>query len=245
MFQSSPPAGAAPLQTLQRIPQDKPLPVAPLVLQKTTKALAPPPLETVKTAAIPSAVAPAAPVSVQTKPPEGINAPVLEKVVKALSTTPRPTGPAALRPTWPDHTQNAPIIAVPQTVPSRIEDPRGMYMVNCEIMTLGPNADSPAKSSSVIHGLFSFDRVMNMPGKDVTDKLINWTLTKILPESLPPFLKMGVGMGTANMKVSYPVAGGNPDLVATIEINSSDEKRKYRTVTIRRFKPDVITALEL
>lgn len=243
MFQpSNPPTGVAPLQTMQRIPQDKALPLTP-TLQKTTK-----PATT-----IPKAVE--APTSVQTKTPEGFSAPTLERVTKAFS------GPAAinaavntgaLRPSWPDHTQAAHKIEItPKSTPiveaaKRVEDPRGLFMVSCDILTLGVTNVNQTKLRQVVHGILTFDKVMCLPGKDATDKLINYTLEKILPSTLPTFLKAGIGLGTTGLKVTYPVAAHSPDIVAQIEINSTvNENLKYRLITIRRFKPDMITSLEL
>lgn len=232
MFQSqnnpNPTTPAPALTTMQRIPTNVALPLTPPALQKTSKAGLPKP--------VPS------PVVVVIKPPEGFVAPALEKVTKAPHKAP---DASVLRASWPDVNPNATKVVTPQAVGMKVEDPNGLYIITCDVKAMGVNSDDATKGRRIIHGIYSYARMMTLDGKDTTDRLINLAL-KMIPLTVPPFVKTGLAMGTIGLKVNYPVTNSDIDLVATIEINSSiDETIRYRTINVRRFTPNMITSLDL
>jgi hypothetical protein len=221
------------------------------------KVAAPPALEkTSKT--VPKAITASS--SPSTAAPVGINAPVLEKLSKGSKTASTGIGssmPPNLRPSWPKEGEKKSEIRTPQlevskkattatvTQPgTRVESPHGMYIVTCDVHTLGCDSVASVPGRKLIHGLFSYAEVMKWDGENITEKLIAKVKVNIL-ESFPPFLRAGIALGTAVVVIKYPVYDITGDLVATIDIKSADDKHQYRTIHIKRFRHDMFTAFQV
>lgn len=134
--------------------------------------------------------------------------------------------------------------ATSTTPTTRFESPNGMYIITCDIHTMGCDSVTGGNGRKLIHGLFSYGEVMKMQGDNITDKLVNMVKKRML-DSFPPFLVAGISLGTAIVEVKYPVYDVTGDLVATIEVKSSDGKHQYRTLHIRRFRHDMFTAFQV
>ncbi len=237
---SNPPASGAvaPLQTMQRLPQNVALPMIPVLETKKKVELKAP-----TTAAV---VPPAA----SQKPPEGFSPPALEKTVKPVKAVPvsQASRPAeSLRPTWPDHTQNAPNTTTYPAASTRVENPANLFIITCDVSNGGLNSEEDAgRGRRILHAIYDYAKVMELQGNSLTEKLVTYVVNTLIPTSVPPLVRAGIGMGTIEVKVSYPANVTGNDLVATIDIlSASNATIRYRTLTIRRFRSNSLTNLDL
>ncbi len=237
----------APLQTMQRMPKHVPLPVTP-VLETSKKK--------VELAAPATAVV--APPVVQTKTPEGFSPPALEKTVKPALAVPvrqhvsqagRGNAANSFRPSWPDHTQSAPDTQPAEGVVAvgiRVEDPANMFVITCDVNLLNSPLLEPSRGRRIIHAIYDYKKVMELQGNNVKDKLVTFVINKLIPATVPGFLKAGIGLGTAAIRVTYPADTLEQEVIAIVEIiGTQDEKLKFRTLTIRRFQTNMMTTVDL
>lgn len=200
-----------------------------------------------------------APTSVSEAPVVGINPPALEKVTKAPKTAPKGSSslPPNLRPSWPTEPEKkaevkTPTLEVsPKTKPAaqqsqpgvRVENPNGLYIVTCDVHTMGcDSVTTGITGRKILHGIYSYPEVMAMAGETVTGKLIGMVKKNML-NSFPPFMVAGITLGTIIVEVTHPTYDVTGDIVADIEMKSSDGKHRYRTIRIKRFRRNTFTSL--
>lgn len=208
-----------------------------------------------------------APPTLQTTLVGNSGPPPLTKVTKGPSVTSKPISkassphvhPAELRPSWPpvagydkapheiSQTVATPIVKpttvlapVLERVVNATEDYTSLYLITC---SMGKPVEGEIKGMdeiNMVHGIYTYAEAMQLRGKDLAEKLCT-LVTSNLSDWAPPFIKLGIGVGTIEVNVMYPIAGGDKNLVAKVVVQNSEHKEwVYRTYFISKVRPNTV-----